>query len=442
DSKKWMKPRRFCFDLDGTLVTFPKIEKDYDSCEAIPHNVKLVQELHAAGHHIIIQTARRMKTHSGNVGGVLKDIGPITFRTLERLNIPYDEIFFGKPWAHVYVDDLAVNAMLDTRRELGWLGVTAKKVPRAVIEPTLHNSLEVLTDSIIKSSSQPKILSEIYFYLHVPKDISDLFPKLLKDPEFSENQYSINLEKINGTTFSHLLVNRALTPGRLEVLLQSLKKIHSSDGVYGTPKAIQEPFKTLLSSSTTTSNDIYESYLHHFETTYKSNFSTIYGKLGADLPSLYKQLHDQLKTYVAEKKGRESKVIHGNPTFSNVILKPTGEVSFTSMKTTLENNLKGDALLDLSKIYQSLFGYDHLLLQSDHQLGQFTRVTQAIQPIDQQLLKQYRALFLTVVEREYGISAINSLKLLTTVNVLLTIPNHPQSLFDLLYDLVKHIWNH
>jgi hypothetical protein len=29
-------------------------------------------------------------------------------------------ISFGKPWAHVYVDDLAVNALLDTRKEIGW----------------------------------------------------------------------------------------------------------------------------------------------------------------------------------------------------------------------------------------------------------------------------------------------------------------------------------
>ena len=36
------------------------------------------------------------------------ELGPITFKTLADFSIPYDEIFFGKPWGHFYVDDLAI----------------------------------------------------------------------------------------------------------------------------------------------------------------------------------------------------------------------------------------------------------------------------------------------------------------------------------------------
>ena len=43
-----------------------------------------------------------MKTHNGNVGKILCDIGKITFNTLEKFNIPFDEIYFGKPYADVY----------------------------------------------------------------------------------------------------------------------------------------------------------------------------------------------------------------------------------------------------------------------------------------------------------------------------------------------------
>ena len=42
-------------------------------------------------HIIIIYTARRMKTHKGNVGKITADIGKITFDTLEKFNIPYDD---------------------------------------------------------------------------------------------------------------------------------------------------------------------------------------------------------------------------------------------------------------------------------------------------------------------------------------------------------------
>ena len=48
-----------------------------------------------------------MKNNNGNLGSVFKDISKITFDTLEKFDIPYDEIYFGKPWADVYIDDNA-----------------------------------------------------------------------------------------------------------------------------------------------------------------------------------------------------------------------------------------------------------------------------------------------------------------------------------------------
>ena len=57
------------------------------------------------GHTIIIHTARRMKTHEGNVGKILADVAKITFETLDNFGIPYDEVYFGKPIADYYIDD-------------------------------------------------------------------------------------------------------------------------------------------------------------------------------------------------------------------------------------------------------------------------------------------------------------------------------------------------
>ena len=43
--------------------------------------------LKSFGHTIIIYTARRMKTHKGNTGKLMADIGKITFNTLEKFKI-------------------------------------------------------------------------------------------------------------------------------------------------------------------------------------------------------------------------------------------------------------------------------------------------------------------------------------------------------------------
>lgn len=49
-----IKKRRFCFDLDSTLVGVPTVAGDYSTCPPITKNIDLVQQLHRAGHYIII----------------------------------------------------------------------------------------------------------------------------------------------------------------------------------------------------------------------------------------------------------------------------------------------------------------------------------------------------------------------------------------------------
>ena len=48
-----------------------------------------------------------MKTQKGNIGKVISNIGQITLNWLKKHNIQYDEIYFGKPWADIYIDDNA-----------------------------------------------------------------------------------------------------------------------------------------------------------------------------------------------------------------------------------------------------------------------------------------------------------------------------------------------
>ena len=120
DSTKKNNKLRFCFDLDNTLVTYPKIKNDYSSVEPIEKNINFLKYLKSFGHTIIIHTARRMKTHNGNIGGLMADIGKITFESLDKFDIPYDEIYFGKPYADFYIDDNAISAFDDMEKEMGF----------------------------------------------------------------------------------------------------------------------------------------------------------------------------------------------------------------------------------------------------------------------------------------------------------------------------------
>ena len=125
---------RICFDLDNTLVTYPMVNNDYASVLPIEKNIEKLRNYKKMGHYIIIYTARRMKTHNGNINNVISDIGEITLNTLHKFQIPYDEIYFGKPYADFYIDDLAINSFCDIDKEIGIYNTHTK--------PRLCNNVE------------------------------------------------------------------------------------------------------------------------------------------------------------------------------------------------------------------------------------------------------------------------------------------------------------
>jgi capsule biosynthesis phosphatase len=100
---------RIAIDLDGTICPIKLPEQSYSELLPIPGACERIRELRSAGHYIIIQTARNMATCESNLGKVMKNVGKITLDWLEKFDIEYDEIYFGKPNAEVYIDDRAIR---------------------------------------------------------------------------------------------------------------------------------------------------------------------------------------------------------------------------------------------------------------------------------------------------------------------------------------------
>lgn len=100
---------RICVDLDGVICTLKKPGETYADVQPIEGVVEKLKALRQNGHYIIIQTARHMKTCNGNVGQVVNRIGAVTLQWLSDNDIEYDEIYFGKPWAELYIDDNALR---------------------------------------------------------------------------------------------------------------------------------------------------------------------------------------------------------------------------------------------------------------------------------------------------------------------------------------------
>ncbi len=98
---------RIVIDLDGTICPIKQGTQTYATLPVLPGAAERIKALRANGHYIIIQTARNMATCESNLGKVMKNIGKTTLEWLEKNDIEYDEIFFGKPNAEIYIDDRA-----------------------------------------------------------------------------------------------------------------------------------------------------------------------------------------------------------------------------------------------------------------------------------------------------------------------------------------------
>jgi len=106
---------RICFDLDETLCTgYP-----YSESKPLPGSKDLLLQLRNDGHQIVIQTARGMGRSDGNIGKALAAVAEITLQQLSSWGFVYDEIYFGKPAADLYVDDKSLPTIKALANHLG-----------------------------------------------------------------------------------------------------------------------------------------------------------------------------------------------------------------------------------------------------------------------------------------------------------------------------------
>ena len=369
-----IQSKRICFDLDNTLVTYPIINGDYSTVKPIEKNINLVRYLKKFNNTIIIYTARRMKTHNGNVGKLTADIGKITLDTLEKFNIPYDEIYFGKPYADFYIDDLAINTDEDIEKRIGFYN--------NLIVPRNFNQIESSSINIITKTGKD-LSGEIYYYKNIPLLIKDLFPLFLNS---SKNMYQI--EKIEGITLTDMYLSQLLTEDILKHVLSSIKRIQNVPIIKN-----QEI-------------NIYDNYVNKI----KKRFTQYdYSKFD-NYESTYNFLIENLNLYINKNLGKKT-IIHGDPVFTNILINNYGKIKFIDMRGKMSNTLTiyGDWLYDWAKIYQSLIGYDMILLSKN---------------ISKQYQNKMIKCFQNYFIENFSINDFNNLKLITKSLLFTLIPLH------------------
>ena len=320
--------KRFCFDLDQTLVTLPTKAGDYETVSPIYHKIKFLKFLKSMGHYIIIYTARRMRTHKGDVKKVIKEVKKITINQLKKFDIPYDELIFGKPYAHYYIDDLAINAYENLQYKLGYYD--NDNFVRKFNKVTIGENYTVK-----KSLNFKKIINEINYYKRIPSNKKKFFP-ILND--YGHNWYKIST--IHSNNLSYLYINQLLT-------IEDLDKIFKLVGEFHTYKI-----------NSNNKIDIYQNYLPKLN----SRLAKIPNILIKENFNLIKNVKEKLSQYKRNTKGVKS-IVHGDLVFSNIFFDLKKELKLIDPRGGQKNKftIVGDLFYDFAKIYQSLTGYEHIL---------------------------------------------------------------------------------
>lgn len=390
NKNKHISPSRICFDLDNTLVTYPEVENDYTTVKPIKKNIELLNYLKKMGNTIIIYTARRMKTHQGNIGKIYADIGKITFDTLDKFKIEYDEIYFGKPYADFYIDDLAINAFEDIEKEIGFY--------LTEISPRYFNNISNENIEIIKKTGND-LTGEIYYYNNIPPSLKDLFPIFLG----SNSSSSYKIEKIYGVSVSDLYLSELLTSNILTCIFESIKRIQNNDIIE----------KDII--------NIYANYSQKVKKRYESFDYSLF----ENSKLIYEEIINELTIYENSKKGFQTN-IHGDPVFTNIIINKFNKIKFIDMRGKINETLtiQGDFLYDWAKLYQSLIGYDSILLDKKN-----ISVT-----YQEEMISIFKKLFINY----YSIEYFNFLKIITKSLLFSLIPLHNN---EKCYDYFKLINN-
>jgi dTDP-glucose pyrophosphorylase len=326
------KPLRWVFDLDETLVTLPVKLGDYTSVLPIPKTIDFLRYLYDNNHHIIIHTARHMKTCNNNIELVKSCIQEITKKTLSEFNIPYHELVFGKPYADVYVDDKATNPLhWQEDWTIGSIGFGWD------IYEKHKKIIKINNELFYKIALKDEGFGNMYFIKNCSYELITHIPKLYDIRTISKTHVKLLMEwKDDTITISQLYIHDLLDTDIFIKILNLLKHIHNQ--------------KSDINSDI---DDIMMNYYPKFHSRYKT-YNNIYKDFNINM----------IKTFFDSYKPSIISCIHGDYWFGNLLWShKEHKLYMIDMRGRLGDKLSinGDKYYDYAKLLQSIYGFDILV---------------------------------------------------------------------------------
>lgn len=327
-ASKGTSKKRFCIDLDSTLVTSPKEGKNYATVEPIRENIEFVKRMSMEGHYIIIHTARRMVTFNHDKKLAEHDARWQVEATLSKFQIPYNELHFGKPYADFYIDDKAIPAFGDLEKATGiYSGID--HAARA------HHEVFIGKKTVTKKGD---VGAESEWYSSLPDRIRDVSPRLIKGGEDE-----LSLQRVDGVSLAQLYVRGMLTEDHLGGLLSVLSRIH---GEAHSKNAGEARF-------------LWHGKLRDRESKHREWYHALFSKAGISR-STAEDLLRKVNTMLLDEDEQGISLMHGDPVFSNALITLDGSTKLIDPRGKIagERSTAGTELYDYCKVLQSIMGYD------------------------------------------------------------------------------------
>jgi len=214
---------RIVFDLDGVICELKKPSESYS--EVIPKKkvIQKMRNLKDEGHYLIIHTGRHMRTCDGDVTKVIEKVGKITEDWLEKWEVPYDELVFGKPYADIYIDDLGVEFSTNEK-----LGEKLESIQPVIIIPMAGEGKRFKNEGIKKPKFMIEVKNKTLFewsLASLPTDISKKIIFICLDEhkkEFKVGEFIKNImEKKYPKLKYELIYINEISGGQVETVLHA-----------------------------------------------------------------------------------------------------------------------------------------------------------------------------------------------------------------------------
>ena len=284
------------------------------------------------------------------------------------------------------------------------------------IKPRDFNNIEISNIDIITKNGND-LSGEIFYYKNIPDSVKDLFPLF-----FNSDDKSYQIEKINGITLTDLYLSELLTEEIFKHVMNSIIRLHDTNILNNNDKTNNTIEENNINIDNSENNIEIEQIYKNYANKVKKRYENYDYSRFENSEKLFQDLIEKLSQYENKNLGK-IRIIHGDPVFTNIIINNYGKIKFIDMRGKIGEKLTiyGDWLYDFAKIYQSLIGYDMVLLSKN--------VSREYQ---YNMIRCFKDYFIS----KYSEKDFNNIKLITKSLLFSLLPLHDNEKCNSYYNLI------